>query len=243
MASMKYVGVDGCKGGWFSVGLDKNGYDFGVFREFGELLGHYKDAKLVLVDIPIGLPRERQRRECDTLARKKISPLNSSVFAPPTRKFAQKVKKGLKFRKGLGFTRQTHGISKKTAEVNGIMIENRYNACRRIREVHPELCFWALNGGESLKLKKKFLKGKAKRLELLQNVEPRAKEIFEKGCSTVCSSSEKDIDVAFDDILDALVAAVTAYKGSRLDQLQTLPEKPKKDSKKLPMEMVYWIPS
>ena len=44
--------------------------------------------------------------------------------------------------------------------------------------------------------------------------------------------------VAKDDILDALVAAVTARCGH--DRLQTIPNCPPKDCKGLPMEMVYY---
>jgi predicted RNase H-like nuclease len=44
--------------------------------------------------------------------------------------------------------------------------------------------------------------------------------------------------VAGDDILNALVAAVTAYLGKQ--SLLTLPEKPADDLRCLPMEMVYY---
>ena len=52
------------------------------------------------------------------------------------------------------------------------------------------------------------------------------------------------MDVARDDILDALAAAVTAYKGCTQGPLQTLPEIPQYDPEYplLRMEMVYWIP-
>ncbi len=88
-----------------------------------------------------------------------------------------------------------------------------------VREVHPELCFWALNGGECLQSNKHTLDGKSKRLSILQKVDSNATEIFEKACSKVCGSYQNSmgkIDVAFDDVLDALSAAVTAYNGFRL---------------------------
>ena len=46
--------------------------------------------------------------------------------------------------------------------------------------------------------------------------------------------------VAKDDILDALVAAVTARVDH--DRLKTIPDCPPKDCKGLPMEMVYYKP-
>lgn len=47
-------------------------------------------------------------------------------------------------------------------------------------------------------------------------------------------------DVARDDILDALAAAVTAKYG--FGKFRTIPEIPEKDARGLPMEMVYYIP-
>ena len=49
--------------------------------------------------------------------------------------------------------------------------------------------------------------------------------------------------VADDDILDALAAAITARIGCQQgNELRTLPENPPTDSKGLPMEMVYAKP-
>ena len=47
MTKSEFVGVDGCRSGWFSVGFDGNGcYELKVFPAFSELLGYYRDAKL-----------------------------------------------------------------------------------------------------------------------------------------------------------------------------------------------------
>ena len=59
MVQSKYVGVDGCPYGWFSVGLDDRGeWEGKTFLAFGDLLTHYANASLILVDIPIGLPEK-----------------------------------------------------------------------------------------------------------------------------------------------------------------------------------------
>ena len=62
MARSSFVGVDGCKGGWFSVGLRPATVVVKpkVFPTFCELLAHYSGAKLILVDIPIGLPESER---------------------------------------------------------------------------------------------------------------------------------------------------------------------------------------
>ena len=239
MAPSKYVGVDGCKGGWFSVGLEQNGNfcESIVFEKFGQLLEHYKDAELILVDMPIGLPEEGERRDCDSEARRKIRPRSSSVFPAPTRVMARNIKDGHKFSAVSGISKQTFSIGCKTAEVDEIMSKCTPNRKAQVREVHPELCFWALNNGCPMEFKKKCKEGQSERLRVLEKVEAHIKKIFEEACSKF-----KKKDVGRDDILDALVAAVTAYKGHTQGPLQTLPEgkTPPKDSKKLPMEMVYW---
>ena len=68
-SEMKYVGVDGCVGGWLAVGLDDaDGWEVkGVF-EFVDLVRYFANARLILVDMPIGLNWGRQdpKRNCDT---------------------------------------------------------------------------------------------------------------------------------------------------------------------------------
>ena len=89
MTKSEFVGVDGCRSGWFSVGFDGSGcYELKVFPAFSELLAYYCDAKLILVDIPIGLPmgpektsKVRQAR----LVRNYWITRRSSVFSAPTR--------------------------------------------------------------------------------------------------------------------------------------------------------------
>ena len=61
-----------------------------VFPTFGELLAHYAGAKLILVDIPIGLPESKGGRDCDRKARKLLGRRSaSSVFPTPTRQTVQ----------------------------------------------------------------------------------------------------------------------------------------------------------
>ena len=142
MAPSKYIGVDGCKGGWFSVGLDQNGNfcESSVFEKFGQLLEHYKDAELVLVDMPIGLPEGPNERECDPEARRKLEKrLKPSVFRVPTRHTIEHIarepgdhtsasnterkyaKRG-GTQKCVGISKQVFDISPKIAEVNKVLL-------------------------------------------------------------------------------------------------------------------------
>lgn len=251
MVQSKYVGVDGCPYGWFSVGLDDRGEWQGkTFLAFGDLLTHYANASLILVDIPIGLPEKGEARDCDRNARKLLNPGRSrSVFPAPTRQAAERAAqcpgppskaKLDKLRSyGIRMNLQTLGISSKIIEVDKLIVPRGPKSAQTVREVHPELCFWAFNNGEAMKHGKKTKGGKGinERLAILREVLPRTDDIFSGVCRKYLRS-----DVARDDILDALAAALTAYRvlGQGLGQLKTAPETPPKDCKGLPMEMVYW---
>ena len=243
------VGVDGCKAGWFSVGFGRLGnYEIEKFEAFSELLAHYSGASLILVDIPIGLPRGREGRDSDSEARKILGPRRSSVFPVPTRPTVRRAAEspgdylGAKevecWFAGKKISKQTHAIAPKIAEVDRLMATPNGRARALVREVHPEVCFWALNNGNPMQFRKGKKKGWIERLCVLQRIEPRAQCIFDRACSNFFRK-----EVARDDILDALVAAVTANLGQGDGgKLQTIPTNPPKDSQGLPMEMVFHAP-
>jgi len=246
----EFVGVDGCPCGWFSVGFNAGGeYELEAFFSFAELVEHYAAAKLILVDMPIGLPEGAAERICDPEARRALGkPRNTAVFRAPTRQATEYLarhpgdKDGTKDVQieitGTSLAPFALGIMPKMAEVDRVMLTRQ----PRVREIHPEVCFWALNNRSSMKFSKKNREGEGieERLCVLERVEPRARNIFGAGCAKFPSKSK----VARDDILDALAAAVTAYRGWP-DQLQVFPKNnaPERDGRGLPMEMVFWEPS
>ena len=244
MSKIEFVGVDGCPSGSFSVGFDSlGGYELKVFPAFSEVLDYYSNAKLVLVDIPIGLPEGPGGRECDDEARDKLgSPRRSSVFTAPTRQTVEQAAKAMRDHAaankierrlaGKGMSIQAFSIAPKIHEVDRA-IQDRETNTPSVREVHPEICFWALNDRQPMEYSKKKREGEAERLQVLQRREPRAQKILDDACCTFLRSQ-----VARDDILDALATAVTARLGH--DRLRTIPECPPTDCKGLPMEMVYW---
>ena len=206
------------------------------------MLARYKDARLVLVDIPIGLPEGLERRECDRQARKLLGRRRSSVFPSPTR---QTVEHAVAHPKdypgaltverrfaGKGISRQAFAISPKIAEVDAVMRSRDTNAAPDVREVHPELCFWALNDRQPMRSNKKKTQGRVERLRVLGEIEPRSEEIYEEACSRFLRKV-----VGRDDILDALVAALIARE--RYDRLTSVPVVPPRDARGILMEMVY----
>ncbi len=254
MGKIEFVGVDGCRSGWFSVGFDSYcGYELKMFPAFSELLHYYSEAKLVLVDIPIGLPEAPGGRECDREARGKLgSPRSSSVFTAPTRQTVEQVARfpgNYDWAKtseqcatktegnpqGKGLSRQAFGIAPKIAEVDRLLRSRDSKATPCVREVHPEVCFWALNGKKAMESNKKECKGESERICVLEGIEPRTRVIYGEACRRFVGGG-----VGKDDILDALVAAVTARCG--FGRHRTIPDCPPVDSKNLAMEMVYCEP-
>ena len=242
------VGVDGCKAGWFAVRLWGQGKFETIKRDcFGKLVEYFKDADLILVDIPIGLPEGPGGRECDGLARRACR-RPSAVFPTPCRATAEQafrepknyaeMRRVEKCCSEKGMSEQGCGITAKIGEVDQVMGSRTSHLSPVVREIHPEVCFWALNSEHPLKFNKKasLRKGYDERMAILREFEPLTDKIAE-------DASDKYMrkEVGWDDIADALAAAVTGYHG--YDSLRTLPPSPPCDAKGLPMEMVYWVPS
>ena len=246
MAGSRFVGVDGCPRGWFSVGLDGHGgFEVAVFPTFRELLSQYSGAELVLVDIPIGLPEGEGGRDCDRETRKRLGARRSSVFPCPTRQTVRQAADSPRDYRaacnverrltGKNISQQAFRIAPKIAQVDETLLKRGPNAVPRIREVHPELCFWALNQRQPMKFNKKKAQGETERLKVLERFNPHAQNAFDAACKKFLRK-----DVARDDIVDALALAVTAKQGHGM--LRTVPEDPPRDAKGLPMEIAYWEP-
>ena len=83
MAAMRAWGVDGCKAGWFYVGLEGDRIDCGVTPSIAPFVAGLAPGGTLLIDIPIGLGGARA---CDTAARRLLSPRrHASVFSAPAR--------------------------------------------------------------------------------------------------------------------------------------------------------------
>lgn len=236
-------GVDGCCAGWFYIALGSSAPPrWDVVKTLAELMREAKESDRIFVDIPIGLPDARlKERECDKMARKKLGqPRGSSVFPAPARaasgaKDYEEAKQRHQKDIGKMLTKQTFCILPKIREVDKLL-RNDEKARRVIREVHPEVCFWAF-AGRPMKFSKTIEKQKAyeERLDVLESVRPSARREIEE-----ILKQFRRKDVARDDAVDAMAAAITASAQKR--NLRTLPPRPPTDSKGLPMEMVYVRP-
>jgi len=188
---------------------------------------------VLAIDIPIGLP-ERGPRACDREARAVLGARRSSVFPAPPRAVlgatswqqACEIRNGLE---GKRISKQTWAIVPKIREVD--------DALRRVpgrsawvREVHPEVCFWAWNGAP-MKHAKKKAPGRDERLALV------CRHFGTRAFSEVRDRFER-CDVADDDIVDAFAALWTAERILRGEAVQ-MPSAPPLDPEGLRMEIVY----
>ena len=234
----KISGVDGCKGGWLAFHFNGNHWSEDIFSDINELYSK-GDSDLILIDIPIGLREtESSERLCDLESRKILNKRNSSIFPAPSRlaihcdeyrEASQKNKEAT----GRGLSRQSFGIIPKIREVDVFIQSKEYDPRRkRIREVHPEICFWGLNECSEMNYKKKDTLGQCERIQLLGSYIKDVEKIFDK-----TRNRYKKKQVADDDILDALACAATALFNN---SLSTFPPVPEKDTQGIAMEIVYY---
>ncbi|MFT4560909.1 MAG: putative RNase H-like nuclease [Gammaproteobacteria bacterium] len=231
-------GIDGCCAGWFYVREQAGQFIFGIVEKLADLLSNEPAQSVVFIDMPIGLrDASATPRGCDVAARKFLGrPRSSSVFAVPLRgvldcdDYASALAENRRL-SGKGFSKQAFGIIRKIREVDELLA-NGTGSKVIVREIHPELCFWAFAGGHAMTHSKKTQAGFLERLAVLQPSMPGASQIV-----TDALRQYRRRDLSRDDIVDALAALATARQP--LKRLSTAPLVPEKDSRGLSMENVY----
>jgi predicted RNase H-like nuclease len=131
---------------------------------------------------------------------------------------------------GKGLSRQSWAIVLKIREVDELL-EPVPEYRGRVREVHPEVCFWGLLGFP-IADPKKTRAGSNTRLEALEMYIPDVRQIAGRAFL-----GHGGFEAQRDDVLHAIVAALCAGHAS---ECLTLPDSPVLDDRGLPMEMVYW---
>jgi predicted RNase H-like nuclease len=231
-----FVGVDGCRAGWVAVALTEAGEPSHlVAPSIAEVAFRYPTA-LALVDVPIGLRgSERDQRRCDVEARAHLGRRRSSVFAAPCRSAlgldSYEAASAENHRcTGRKLSRQSFAITPRILDVEEYL-RRSWASGPVIREMHPEVCFWAL-AARPMAHSKRTEEGAAERLAVLSRHLPAAPAIV----ADVMAAHRRSV-VRKDDVIDALAGAVTALVG--VLKLRTLPETPERDARNLRMEMVY----
>jgi predicted RNase H-like nuclease len=197
---MRVAGVDGTRGGWVAIVLDEGRFArdrlFTVVKtEFAELT----DVEVIGIDVPIGFGP----RQADGAARVFLAGAASTVFTTPSREILSGP-----FGPGLGVNAQAHALGPRILHVTELARSDR-----RIREVHPEVSFRAMNELRPLRHRKKSAGGAVERLELLR---AHGIELVELDAAAL---------VPLDDVLDAAAAAWTAQRIA-LGTAKSLPDPP-----------------
>jgi predicted RNase H-like nuclease len=205
---MFVAGVDGCRAGWVTFKVEVPSLATSVdVVDLAELLNSRPDDLLCLaIDIPIGLLD--CSRACDKAARKLLGqPRGSSVFAAPCRAALSATAHAAasqinREKTGRGLSQQAFGIVPKIKQVDDAMT----SVCQTwALEVHPEVCFWALNERRPMTHNKKTRVGATERVALLRQVFPQIEGHL----------ANRPPRVGADDLLDAAAAAWTALRWNR----------------------------
>lgn len=232
----RHFGVDGCKAGWFHVCLTNGELSGAIAPHISALVAEATVADVVFIDIPIGLlDSGPDSRLCDTQARRLLGSRAASVFNAPIRGVLgqQSYAQANLFSRqvaGKGLSRQTWNICAKIKEVDSVLRSDA-KARKIFCEAHPELCFYGLAGGRPMLHNKKTEAGFAERLALLEHYLPTAGDFV---AATLARHPRSQ--VARDDILDAVVCALTA---SRPRHWRSVPTSAEHDAEGLVMAIVY----
>jgi predicted RNase H-like nuclease len=161
----KFVaGVDGCPGGWLVVLRqidDASTARAQLFRTFAEILALPENPAIIAVDMPIGLPQLGQLggRPADIEARANLGARQSAVFAVPSRDAVMQTEYRAACNAAFATSDPPRMVSKqcfylfpKIREIDALMTPHLQD---RVRECHPELSFWGLNGETPLTEPKK----------------------------------------------------------------------------------------
>lgn len=238
VALMSVAGVDGCKSGWLTVTLDQHNQQFGhaIYHHAEALLEATRSCAVVAIDIPIGLTDAGPRR-CDQAARALLRrPRSSSVFPAPIRPALAATSRSMADRlsrsiDGRGVPAQAWGIYGRVREIDQALAR-RPGAQARVREVHPELAFLTINGGQPTSHSKHRPDGLAERLQLIADAFGND-QLF----STIRSAYRK-AEASDDDILDALALCHSALRILH-GTARVVPESPPLDSTGLRMEILF----
>jgi len=241
------AGVDGCKAGWIAAFSDpemRTPPVVEVFSSFAAIVDSAYAPETIAVDMPIGLPDRivGAGRGPEQAVRAVLGRRASSVFTIPSREAVHAVTDPIQGMEAIAIahrqagdvasrtssppmrcTRQAFMIFPKIREIDGLL-RDRPALRERVREVHPEVAFWTMNGERPLAFAKKEVEGAAERMALLaaQGIPPAAL------AQPAPSGAKRD------DMLDALAGLVVAAHIAA-GRGRPFPDPPGRDSHDIPI--------
>ena len=226
---MNIAGVDGTKCGWLAV-VQSKPVSVKCLATLEDVFTEFPSIEVVGMDMIIGLPDDANERDCDKQARRLLGqPRGSSVFRAPHRKLlrcssydeANGLSKSLT---GKGTTKQTFSLMPNINELDQVV---RKHGQERIREVHPEVSFMAMNSGSAMQHNKDTPEGREERRNLLV-------QHFGEGFVGEAESKTRLIV----DLYDAMAALWSAQRLAE-GKATPIPQTPTLDSTGLRMEISY----
>jgi predicted RNase H-like nuclease len=236
------AGVDGCRAGWLAV-VRPLAHPLGaqalLLPTFAEVLTLPQAPRVIAIDIPIGLPDMATvgGRSADIAARARLGARQSAVFAVPARAVLMETDYRTACAVALAasdpprmLSKQTFNLFPKIRDVDALMTAALQE---RVVECHPELAFWALNGGRPLDMPKK-----AKSQPYAAGIGLRRRLLGRAGYNTAFLQEIpfKTADAGPDDLLDACACSWSAARIA-LGRGARFPAIPPLDAKGLRMEI------
>jgi predicted RNase H-like nuclease len=150
---MKIVGLDGFRNGWVAVSIDSDRHGIRLLTQLTDL--HQLPHTAAMIDMPVGLPA-RGYRDCDLEARRLLGACAARVFTGARRglwEFSSRAAahQFYKAKGDAGVSCQLWCLRSKLKEVDDFVAQAGH---RPLRESHPELVFWRLNGKRPLPSKR-----------------------------------------------------------------------------------------
>ena len=200
--------VDGYEGGWvvaMTAGWQSSEPpQLVACPNFAAVLEATKSCKVVVVDMPIGLPSGKEPRACDLEARKALGKEGQTrLFLCPPRQSLEantpeEFQKRIKELTGKGAGLPVWGIVRRIKEVDGAMNPKLQD---RVMEFHPELAWKRLEG--SVLATKHGAQGLLQRINIVNNHE----------CTWLAGLNTDHVPskVKLDDVLDSIVGLSVAH--------------------------------
>jgi predicted RNase H-like nuclease len=236
------AGVDGCPAGWLvvlrrlAVAAQCKAL---IVPRFADVLSLPEAPRVIAVDMPIGLPQRSGigGRRCDIEARANLGQRQSSVFAVPSR--AAVMQDDYRLACATAFatsdpprkvSKQIYNLFSKIREID-VLLSPAVQV--RVREAHPEMAFWALNGEQPLTEPKKV---KSRPFET--GLELRRRLLAHAGYDTgrLQTFSLPAGDAGPDDLLDAAACSWTAARIA-VGEGRGFPHDPPIDARGLAMQI------
>lgn len=206
-------GADGCQDGWLVVLWHPTTCTLRcrTVPDVAALLDLSESPALLGVDMVIGCPDQAQSggRRCDQMARQLLGhPRGASVFSPPAYEALQAPTYEDAQRRNRASAPNAPGLSKQTfflmPKMRALAERMTPTLQKRVREVHPELAFYAMNGDTPVEASKHSDDGRNTRATLLEA----------DGFSDVRAAMDAftGSGVGADDVLDAHAACWTARR-------------------------------